>query len=98
MKAGGLRPFLAILTHEGTLKGVPFLFNYSSGEGDALWCGPSPVSYARGLFFVVINGGQAQQGGSRLGEGPAHRTASLHALNKPKPLQQFEPIAQSRPP
>lgn len=55
-----------------------------------------PCFYVCGLFFVVINGGQAQQGGSRLGEGPAHRAASLHTLNKPKPLQQFESIAQSR--
>ena len=57
---------------------------------------PSPVSYARELVFVIINGRQAQQGGTRLGEGPAHRAASLHALNKAKPLQQLEPIAQSR--
>lgn len=65
----------------------------ASYRRDTFRCGPSPISYARGLFFVVINGGQAQQGGSRLGEGPAHRTASLHALNKAKPLQQLEPIA-----
>lgn len=74
---------------------VPFLFNYSSGEGTHSGA-PLPCFYACGLVFVVINDRQAQQGGPRLGEGPAHRAASLHTLNKAKPLQQFEPVAQSR--
>ena len=47
-------------------QGCLFCLTQTPG-GDTLWCVPSPVSSARGLFFVVINGGQAQQGGSRLG-------------------------------
>lgn len=63
--AGGFWPKLRTL-HQGTRKGAFSAYLQLRG-GDALWWVPSPVSSVRGLFFVVINGGQAQQGGFRLG-------------------------------
>lgn len=56
-QAGGLRPNLALLTHEGTLKGCLFCLTTAQGRGRTL-VQPLPCFYVCGLFFVVINGGQ----------------------------------------